>query len=111
MPCRGERKVCHRGQGEDRCLQGEDRCLQVEVEEDHHQDKEDDQDQEGQVDHHQAQEDHHQVKDKVHLQVIHLTEAHHQAKVVLQVADHKAHQWEVLHNKALETYLEMHQIL
>ena len=61
--------------------------------------------------HRQAKEDHHQVKDKVHLQVIQLTEAHHQAKVALQVADLKAHQWEVLHNKALETYLEMHQIL
>jgi len=81
-------------------------------------------------DHHQAkadhqEEDHHQAK--VHLQVIHNTEDHHQAKVdLLQVthnivdhhqdkvhpaADHKAHQWAVLHNKALETYSETHQIL
>ena len=111
MPCRGERKVCHRGHRvwvDHHQVVGEDH-LQVWEEEDHLQ--EDDLDQEGQVDHHQAKEDHHQVKDKVHLQVIQLTEAHHQAKVALQVADLKAHQWEVLHNKALETYLEMHQIL
>ena len=68
-----------------------------------------------QVDHHQVTEDLHQVDKWVHHQDIRLIEAHHQAHQAAhhQEADHKAHQlvWVVLHNKALETYSETHQIL
>ena len=65
------------------------------------------------VHHQEATEDLHQVCKAVHHQAIQLTEALHQAKADLQEADHKAHQlaWAVLHNKALETCLETHQIL
>lgn len=101
----GERKVWHRSL--------EDH--QEEVVEDHREedqrDKADHQEEDQiKVVHHKVKEDLHQVK-VAHLQDIHSTEAHHQAKVVHQVADLKAHQWAVHLNKVPETYSETHLIL
>ena len=115
MLWRGERRVWRRGLGkEDQVdhLQVEEEALHQEcnpVEEDLHQAWVD------QADLHQVIEDLHQVDKWVHHQDIQLIEAHHQAHQVVhhQEADLKAHQpaWVVLHNKALETYLETHLIL
>jgi len=77
------------------------------IKEDHLQVIEDHQDKAA---HHQAREVLLQAK-AVHLQAILSIEAHHQAKVAHQVADHRVHQWAVLLNKALETYSETHLIL
>jgi hypothetical protein len=98
-----ERRVWRRGL--------EDQVDHLQEEEDHHQAWV------VQVDHHQVIEDLHQVEVWAHHRDIQLIEAHHQAHQVVhhQEADHKAHhqvwEWVVLHNKALETYSETHQIL